>query len=161
MVLSSLGGLKSLVYAMRCLQRYLEVESVLEKTQLELDLASSRGRHQDAVAELEQLEMMYKGSELEDRTSEIVLKRGRRNRELALQRLELQERKLSDLVESKIPMKARELERSVTKAEYALRKHDRDRRLATLRQELKVIELRYKLDKTSRKINGNKVTSGF
>ena len=121
----------------------MEMPNRLEQSAV--DLESSRNRYQDAVDELAQLEMMYKDSELEDRTAEIVLKRGRRQLDIARRRLELQKRS-RDLLEShELPLKKRELEQKVEDGELALQSARRKARLAEVRKAVAVADLQDQL----------------
>lgn len=111
----------------------------------ELDLEAARDRHQFAQEELQQLEQMYKGSELEDETSEIVLNRGRRQLQLATRRLALQEDRHRALVDRQLPLQLDELRRKVEVAEQKLHDQERQSQLEEMRKNLAIHELEVQL----------------
>lgn len=105
---------------------HVDAPARVAKAKLELS------QMQDALAEqqeeLAQLEMMYKESDLADKTREIVLNRGKRRVERAQEKLELQAHDVKTLGETTLPhehdklarqleLKRRELERAQRQAE--------------------------------------------
>lgn len=81
--------------------------------ELDVELKSLRHEQMDSQEELKQLEMMYSGAELEDKTSEIVLDRGRRQLELAGENLMLMEEKRNTQAGSTLPLERAELIREL------------------------------------------------
>lgn len=126
----------------------------------QLDVESARDRMKNETEELEQLEMMYAGSELEDRTSEIVLNRGRRALELAHRRLALQEAQLALLQGSTLPLERLELDHELRSAEHEARQATYKLQLAQREFELSIHQLRTEreiaeraYDRAGRKLN--------
>jgi len=118
----------------------------------DLDLQSQRHHLQDAQDELRQLEMLYAGSELEDRTAEVVLARGRRQLEQTQGRLEVAETDRNRIVERELPLEAGEKERELGKAEFAVAQHQRGMAISQMKAEAELAELREKLAETEREI---------
>ncbi|MGE4619899.1 MAG: hypothetical protein AAEJ04_08860 [Planctomycetota bacterium] len=112
----------------------------------ERGLAFSMSSLSDAQAELEQLTILYEGSELEDGTDELVLERGRRSLERAEEGLAQQRRDHRQALEISIPKQERELERSVGEAERTAGRGERESRIAEMRAELEHAEMERDLD---------------
>ena len=108
--------------------------SQLQLSELDLELLTLRDEHKQSTEELKQLEMMYAESELEDKTSEIVLEQGRRRRELTAADLANMERKRAAAFEYALPMERAEIEHEVA----ALRA---EIRLAGLQADLAIAEI--------------------
>lgn len=119
----------------------LEVFETMEMPQrrrdAELDLQSAEHRLLDAREELEQLVVMYEDSELEDRTSEIVLNRGRRQLEMAEERLALQRQQLARL-ERDLAIELRQKREAVDDAGAELAEAERDAKLDDIRKQASV-----------------------
>jgi hypothetical protein len=118
----------------------------------DLDLESQRHRLQDARDEMNQLEMLYTGAELEDRTSEIVLARGRRQLEHTQGRLEVAEIDRNRVVERELPIEAGEKERELGKAEFAVAQAERAFEISRMKSESEFVELRAKIEDGEREI---------
>ncbi|HIA26708.1 MAG TPA: hypothetical protein EYN79_01075 [Planctomycetes bacterium] len=86
----------------------------------ELNLKSARHRLADARAEVEQLTILYEGSELEDGTAEYVLQRSRRQLAIAGERLSIDEREHQLLIGKTIPHEESEKVRDLEKARSKL-----------------------------------------
>ena len=128
-----------LALAREKLETFRTLEMVQKVRSAELDLLQTRYRRQDAAEELEQLEMMYRGSELEDKTSEIVLDRGRRELELADERMALEASELEKLRERDLPIELKELEESVRKAEQGVADRKRSAEVDAIRKRVEVL----------------------
>lgn len=124
----------------RVLRDFLQAERPRREMTARTDVDSARFRLRDDEEELAQLEMMYKGSELEDKTSEIVLERGRRQLELSRKRLEIEERQLVEITERDLPREQEEKERAVHEAEIALDEARREAPVAALRKKIALHE---------------------
>lgn len=90
----------------------------IELAKISLDRAKYRAEH--AVDEHKELEAMYKADEFAEMTKELVLKRSRRQLELAERSLQVQKKKLDDLQTAEHPRKLRELEGKVLDAKHAV-----------------------------------------
>jgi len=118
----------------------------------ELDLDAKRHALQDAQDELRQLEMLYTGNELEDRTAEIVLARGRRQLEHAQGRLEVAELERDRVIVRELPLEAGEKERELGKAEFAVAQHQRAMAISALKADSERTELRQKIEEGEREL---------
>jgi hypothetical protein len=87
-----------------------------------LDLSMARDALSEQEEELAQLEMMYKESDLADKTREIVLNRGKRRVERAKERLENQTRDEQALEQTILPHEHDRLARQIE-----LKRHDLER----------------------------------
>ncbi len=108
-----------------------EMTAPQRRRDAELDLLSDEHDYLDAKEELEQLIVMYEGSELEDRTSEIVLERGRRQLALAEARLELRRRQ-NERLDRELELEGREKAHAVADARAALAAAERDAKAEAL-----------------------------
>ncbi len=90
----------------------------IDLAKISLDAAKYRAEH--AVDEHKELEAMYKADEFAEMTKELVLKRSRRQLELAERSLQVQKKKLDDLQTAQHPRKLRELENKVLEATRAV-----------------------------------------
>ena len=115
-------------------------------------LASTESRFLDAQAELEQLTILYEGSELEDGTDELVLERGRRSLARAQESLDQERRDHRLAMEVEIPKKERDLHRAHRDAERALDRGERETTIAELRSELKQAEMERDLDEVQEQL---------
>jgi hypothetical protein len=92
----------------------------------QLNLRSSKDRAQEAAEELEQIEIMYKDQDLDDRTAEFVVSRGRRNAERASARIAIMEASLAGLEQHELPAQRKQLELALDKASTALANINRE-----------------------------------
>ncbi len=88
--------------------------------QAELQLQRSRDNALEAEEELKQIELMYKDQDLDDKTAEFVVARGRRNAERTKEALKIQERELKALKEVELPLEMRSLELELQQKTSAL-----------------------------------------
>jgi hypothetical protein len=129
-----------------------------ELDEAKLDLDRSRGRAEDAQAELTELESMYAEEEFAAKTKELVLARSRRNLEHAQRALDLSERKLNELEGFELKGKEHGLEharlgaeKGLMEAEQALAKVRLEKKIAVSKAEQEVQELAGKLEKAKKK----------
>ncbi|HEX5052569.1 MAG TPA: hypothetical protein VFZ65_12410 [Planctomycetota bacterium] len=87
----------------------------LEEKQLELDQSTYRAEHQKD--ELGELTAMYENDEFAAATKELVLKRGRRELEVAERRLALAKKSMRHAEQVEMPRRERELRRKLADAE--------------------------------------------
>ena len=108
-----------------------KVDAPARVAKAKLELAQMQDALAEQEEELAQLEMMYKESDLADKTREIVLNRGKRRVERAKEKLELQARDVQALGETILPhehdklarqleLKRRDLERVQREGEMQL-----------------------------------------
>jgi len=122
------------------LATFLEVEAPNRVTGAELSLQASRDRALEAAEELAQLELMYEDQDLEERTREFVISRGRRQAERTEARLALEERELAALKERELVTRRTRLEIAVARAREALEAGERELTVTRLRQDLALRE---------------------
>ncbi len=122
------------------LATFLEVEAPNRVTGAELSLQASRDRALEAAEELAQLEIMYEDQDLEERTREFVISRGRRQAERTEARLALEERELAALKERELVTRRTRLEIAVARAREALEAGERELTVTRLRQDLALRE---------------------
>lgn len=123
-----------------------------------LDLDRSRGRAEDAAAELAELEAMYAEEEFATKTKELVLARGRRDLEHSRRALDLAERRMRELEGFELTGKDRDLEhkrlgaeKDLVEAEQKLAKLRLEKKIAISKAEQEIQELVEKLEKINKK----------
>jgi hypothetical protein len=109
-------------FAERKLKDFEEVEAPARLEKARLELQGGKDMLDDAREELAQLEMMYKDSEIGDKTKDMVLARGKRGLARAEARLKTQERDFEALESRTLP-----LERDRLKADAAEKRRDVER----------------------------------
>jgi multidrug efflux pump subunit AcrA (membrane-fusion protein) len=92
-------------------KNYETLDWPMDKEQSELNIRHSEAYLKDEMTELEQLEEMYKESELAGKTKEIVLERARRSVELGKQQLALSKRQQDFHFNKRHPRRLGDLER--------------------------------------------------
>jgi len=128
-----------------------------EKHDAHQSLARAKNQLEDAEDELEQLTVLYDGSELEDGTAEVVLSRGRRGLEQARNSLEQAQRDHHVALDIELPRKLETLERTVKAAHRAIERGEVARQVAEMEHQLAeqeqdraLEELREKLEEAHR-----------
>ncbi len=124
--------------AERKLVQFRELDSRQKIEEARLDLRGARDRQQEAAEELQQIELMYKDQDLDDRTAEFVIQRGRRNAERAAARIALSELGLQSLVEHEVPTEIRQRELNVTQKRVAYEAAKRARESHQLKSQISV-----------------------
>lgn len=115
------------------LTQFREFDSVQRREQAAMSLQSSRDRAEEAAAELQQIELMYEDQDLDDRTAEFVIQRGRRNAERAQQRIALEEMAMQALTQHELPRELQKRTLAVQQKQVALESARRARELAKLK----------------------------
>lgn len=108
------------------LAQFVEIDAKNRLAQAELELRSAKDSAQEAAEELAQIELMYKDQDLDDKTAEFVLQRGKRNAERAQQRIAIKDRENAGLVQHQLPREKQQMELDVTKKALALEKAQKD-----------------------------------
>jgi len=122
------------------LAQFREVDRPARLAETELDLRSARDRAQEAAEELEQIEIMYEGQDLDDRTAEFVVSRGRRNAERAAQRIQIQEMLARGQADRELPREQSRLELAVSRAAAALADLELEGRVDAYQKRASVLE---------------------
>ncbi|MBI4880163.1 MAG: hypothetical protein HY812_10970 [Planctomycetes bacterium] len=112
-----------------------------------LSLRSVKDRAQEAAEELAQIELMYEAQDLDDKTSEYVIARGRRNAERMTESVAIQERETESLEKHTLPQELRKLKLDVDRKETALAKTMRDAKGEALSREIGLMGARAELAK--------------
>lgn len=102
------------------LEHFKSVEMPISLDDKKIDLDRVTFRADESKEELAELENMYKKEEYAELTKELVIKRGRRQLELAQRDLKVEERKYDSLQKQELQKKQRGLEDAVRKAEEEL-----------------------------------------
>ena len=98
------------------LARFQEADSPNRLASEKLELRSAKDRAQEAADELAQIEIMYEDQDLDDRTAEFVVSRGRRAAERAAARIAIQEGELAALETLELPEEEARLKLALEKA---------------------------------------------
>ncbi|MBL8727319.1 MAG: hypothetical protein JNM25_02735 [Planctomycetes bacterium] len=106
----------------------------LDDRRLSLDGATYRAEH--SKDELGELTAMYEADEFARTTKELVLKRGRRDMEMADRRLALETREFAHFEQFELPKRERELRQKLADAELARKKAEAEAEKARLELEL-------------------------
>jgi len=137
---------------------FAEIGRARELDEARLGLDQSRGRAEDAAAELAELESMYAAEEFATKTKELVITRSRRDLEHARRAVDIAERKLKETEGYDLIGKDRELEKddlsaakSVMEAEQALAKLRLEKKIAVAKAEQELAELQRKAEKLAKK----------
>lgn len=112
----------------------------------ELKLKQARERALEAKEELQQLELMYEDQDLDDRTREFVIQRGKRHAENRARELEILQRALDHLRDVEIPQKTENLKRIMHEKEWAIEKTKHTQHLKELELRKQLINAQQKLD---------------
>lgn len=118
--------------AKRELELFLESTKPHELEEHQIQLDSQTYRAEEAKDEQAELESMYKDDEFAKKTKELVLRRGRRQVELADRSLAAARKEFEVLEQHTLPERERELRRKVETAELDLKKADLEQRKAAL-----------------------------
>lgn len=111
----------------------------IEQRRISLDGTTYYAEHQKD--ELGELTAMYEADEFARSTKELVLKRGRREMELADRRLAVEKREYSHFEQTELPNRERELRHKVADAELAKRKAELEVEKARIELELEARKL--------------------
>lgn len=125
--------------------RAYEVGTRVDSAQL--DLRGTKDRAQEAAEELAQIELMYEDQDLDDRTAEFVVQRGRRNAERAAQRIAIEERGLERLTQRTLPAEEAKLALGVERARAGLRDTEAGARIELEQKRMELDDLRHELTK--------------
>ena len=138
--------------AKKALKKFTEADMPARVASAELDLRSARDRAQEAQDELEQIEIMYAEQDLNDKTAEFVVSRGRRSAERAKARIAIQEAQYKTLLEAELPMERSKLELAVRKHENGLAQAELEGAISRRNQEISVQEATNKVESLERKL---------
>ena len=133
--------------ASKDLAKFVDADRPAQLASGELALRTARDRAQEAIDELAQIELMYAEQDLNDKTAEFVVSRGRRSAERAAARIKIQEAEFATLTESELPIKQTRLEMAARAKETALAEAERDVKIGTLNQAVALREAQNAVDK--------------
>ncbi len=153
-------ALEELEIASAKLEQYETIDARNEIEQAELALRGARDRAQEAAEELAQIELMYEGQDLDDRTAEFVVQRGRRNAERAAARIAIDERRLEALVKHQIPRETRSRELDVARKQAALENAVRTAKSGALQKRIAILNAEAEVDKLQRELEELRAKQG-
>jgi len=148
-----------LALAEAALATFQQYERMDRQAESELELQGVRDRAQEAAEELAQLEVMYREQDLDDRTREFVLSRGRRDAQRAQQRIQLAERAHERLVREDLPREETKLRLEVDQARAALAAAEHAEALDQRQRTLDLDELRYELEQVAEELRAAEVAA--
>lgn len=122
--------------ARRQLDVFLQDEKPRELEGQRLSLDGSTYRAEESKDELGELTAMYEADEFARTTKELVLKRGRRQMEMANRRLAIETREVAHFEQFELPRRERELRHKVADAELAHKKAESEVAKARLELDL-------------------------
>lgn len=143
----------SLGEAKLALEHFKEHEQPVAREKADIDLDRSSNRADHAKDELDELVAMYTAEEFAEMTKELVLKRGRRNLELAERSLAIERRKVDMLDRHDLPKQLRDKQTKLKEATEAMQK-------ASLQQEKTALSTQLSLLKARQKIQSLEVDLG-
>jgi hypothetical protein len=106
--------------------------SLREKDEKQLGIDSQTYRAEEAKDEQAELESMYKDDEFAKKTKELVLRRGKRQVELADRSLDLAKREQGQFVDHTLPDRERDLRHKLEEARLDVQKAELEQRKAAL-----------------------------
>jgi len=145
---------KELELAAEKLARFKEFDAPNRIARAELTLKNMRDAAEEAKEELKQLELMYEEQDLEDKTREFVINRGKRNLERRKQSLAIEERGLVSLKEHEIPSELASIELDTAKKEYALGKARLGIKIEGLKMKVEMMKIRGEIEKVKEELAG-------
>ena len=138
--------------AQRNLSKLVEADAPARIASAELDLRSTRDRAQEAAEELAQIELMYEDQDLNDKTAEFVVGRGRRMAERAAARIAIQEARFDTLKEIEIPMDEQRATLEVQAKVRGLEEARREVEITLMNKELALTEARQAVERAEREL---------
>ncbi len=139
-------ALEELEMAKGKLAQYQDIDSRNKIEQAKLSLRGAKDRAQEAAEELAQIELMYKDQDLDDRTAEFVVARGRRNAERSARQIAISERALAALTEHEVPRELRRLRLDVSRKQASLEKSERDSRSSELQKRIAIANVESEIE---------------
>ncbi len=140
------------------LTQFVKLDRPNRLARSQLNLVRVKDRAQEAADELAQIEIMYEDAELEDRTAEFVVARGRRNAQRQAEAIKLEEQSLKSLEQHALPLELKQLELNVQKKKDDLAKSRAQTESSQLGKKIGVMNARQALDKL--KQEGSKKEQG-
>jgi hypothetical protein len=128
------------------LDHFKSVEMPISLDDKKIDLDRVTFRADESKEELAELESMYKKEEYAELTKELVIKRGRRQLELAQRDLKVEERKYDALQKQELQKKQRGLEDGVRKAEEELASAETKVEKQRLENEVSLLKAKNKIE---------------
>lgn len=129
------------------LKQLVALDQPARLAQARLNLQRVMDRAQEAADELKQIEIMYADSELDDKTAEFVVSRGRRNAERQAQQIEIERQQLESLEQHALPMELMKTELEARQKAVALEELARERETELLGKRIAVMSAEADLSK--------------
>lgn len=134
------------------LELYTTTEMPNKLAQAKLDLQRMRDNAQERADELAQIEIMYDESEIDDKTKEFVLQRGKRQAEASTRQLEIAERNFEVTEKHDLPREKARLELEVAKKASELEKAKAALEADRLEREIRLLNAGTELEKAQNEI---------
>jgi len=136
--------------AQKALDHYVSVEMVQKRARGELELTQMKDSLTEQEEELAQLELMYKGDDLADKTKEIVIARTKRRLERVKASLALQTKELEDQLTVQQPEQKEKLENAVKDKQADLDRAESTAKSSAIDKQLAVKSQTMELEKQKR-----------
>lgn len=149
-----------LALATKARDHYVNVEMPAKRARAELDLTQMKDNLTDQEEELTQLELMYKGDDLGDKTKEIVIARTKRRLERVKASVALQTKDLDDLVNVQQPEQKEKLDNAVKDKESDLQKAESTAKSSAMDKQLAVKAQTMEVEKQKREFAKAKKAAG-
>ena len=147
---------RELEEARRALDHFKGFTVPVEMEEAKMNHDRSVHRADEANDELRELESMYKTEEFAEMTKELVLKRGRRQLELAQRGLKVSETRLADKKDDELPRKERDLVDDHKKAEEKVAKQEIEVQKARLSAKVSAMKSAQKMEELERELKDAK-----
>ena len=129
------------------LEHFETVQKARRLTEAQLSLDRAGYRAEEAEAELGELEAMYAEEEFAATTKELVIRRGRVQRDFSRRSLELSEQSLELLANVELPKELRKLQHAVRDTEAGLAEAQADQKKTDTQNKKKILEARHAIAK--------------
>jgi len=129
------------------LLQFTELDRPNQLERARLGLLRAKDRAQEAADELAQIEIMYEEQDLQDRTAEFVVSRGRRNAERSAAQIKLEEQSLLSLEQHTLPQELKKLALDVTRKQDDLAEAERKLESTRLAKQIAVMGARQEIEK--------------
>jgi hypothetical protein len=129
------------------LLQFTELDRPNQLERARLGLLRAKDRAQEAADELAQIEIMYEEQDLQDRTAEFVVSRGRRTAERSAAQIKLEEQSLLSLEQHTLPQELKKLALDVTRKQDDLAEAERKLESTRLAKQIAVMGARQEIEK--------------
>ena len=132
--------------------QYRDFDSKHKIEEARLSLQASKDRATESAEELAQIELMYKDQDLDDRTAEFVIQRGRRHAARAAARIKLQEMAFQTLDEHEVPVATRQHTLDVAQKQVAVEAGKRSLEVERLKGQISIASAKLEIEELRQEI---------